>query len=169
MDGPIFQITASSSSNANLFVYLCKDPNFFGVIGLAWVGSLCVGDNLKGYRTSINEKRENAVATAEVVAHEMGHNLGMLHDFDEQNGGENGACNGEGLMSYGNVPQKWSSCSQANYLAHYNQFGGNNWCMPGKVCKIIAFENVMIKIPSLQSCSKCLCIRCNYNTSSNHH
>ena len=81
---------------------------------------------------SMNEKRESAVSSAEVVAHEMGHNMGMLHDFDEQNGGSNGPCNGQGLMSYGNTPQEWSTCSKANYLARYNQVGGNNWCMPGK-------------------------------------
>merc|ERR1711860_368441 len=33
-------------------------------------------------------------------------------------------------MSYGTFPQQWSSCSRADYLARYNQVGGNNWCMP---------------------------------------
>ena len=61
----------------------------------------------------------------------MGHNMGMLHDFDDDNGGQNSACNGQGLMSYGSAPQQWSTCSQANYLARYNQVGGNNWCMSG--------------------------------------
>merc|ERR1712241_1165286 len=76
-----------------------------------------------------NEKRSSAVSTAEVVAHEMGHNLGMLHDFDEEHGGDNGPCNQQGIMSYGTVPQQWSDCSRADYLARYNQVGGNNWCM----------------------------------------
>ena len=59
-------ITASSSSNANVHVYMCKDPQFFGTIGIAWVGTLCSSDNFKGYKASINEKRESAVASAEV-------------------------------------------------------------------------------------------------------
>ena len=59
----------------------------------------------------------------------MGHNLGMLHDFDEDHGGEDGECNGQGIMSYGDVPQQWSSCSAADYLARYNQVGGDSWCM----------------------------------------
>ena len=57
--------------------------------------------------------------------------MGMLHDFDDQNGGQSGACNGQGLMSYGNAPREWSTCSKANYLARYNQVGSNNWCMAG--------------------------------------
>ena len=59
----------------------------------------------------------------------MGHNLGMLHDFDDEHGGDEGECNGQGLMSYGDVPQQWSSCSAADYLARYNEVGGDSWCM----------------------------------------
>ena len=59
-------ITTSSSSNAHLFVYMCKDPQFFGTIGIAWVGTLCRPNNWKGYKASINEKRESAISSAEV-------------------------------------------------------------------------------------------------------
>ena len=45
---------------------MCKDPAFYGVIGLAWVGTLCGPNSWKGYKASINEKRQNAVSTAEV-------------------------------------------------------------------------------------------------------
>ena len=108
---------------------MCKDPAFYGVIGLAWVGTICGPSSWKGYKASINEKRQNAVASAKVVAHEMGHNMGMLHDFDNVHGGSGGSCNGQGLMSYGNTPSQWSSCSRNDYLARYNQVGGYNWCM----------------------------------------
>ena len=59
-------ITASSTSNAHLFVYMCKDPQFFGTIGIAWVGTLCRSNFLKGYKASLNEKRESAISSAEV-------------------------------------------------------------------------------------------------------
>ena len=65
-----------------------------------------------------------------LVAHEMGHNLGMKHDFDPSHDGE--GCDEQGLMSYDNVPQKWSSCSRKDFLAHYNAIGESNWCMSGK-------------------------------------
>jgi len=129
LDGPIKSITYASSSNAHLFVYLCKDPAFYGVIGLAWVGTICGPNSWKGYKASINEKRQNVVSTAKVVAHEMGHNMGMLHDFDNVHGGSGSSCNGQGLMSYGNTPGQWSTCSRNDYLARYNQVGGYNWCM----------------------------------------
>lgn len=37
LSGPIKDITAASNSNADLHVFLCKDPQFYGVIGLAWL------------------------------------------------------------------------------------------------------------------------------------
>ena len=66
LDGPIKIITKESTEDANLWVYLCKDPEFYGTIGLAWVGTLCSDLWLKGYRAGINEKRENVLVTAEV-------------------------------------------------------------------------------------------------------
>ena len=62
------------------------------------------------------------------LAHEVGHNLGMWHDFDPQHGG-NGRpgsgkkeCEGKGTMSYGDdLPAGWSDCSKRDLQAHYNQ------------------------------------------------
>ena len=165
LGGPVKDITAASSSNAHLFVYLCKDPQSWGVIGIAWVGTLCGPNSWKGYKASVNEKRSSAVKTAEVIAHEMGHNLGMLHDFDDQHGGQYGACNGQGIMSYGTFPQQWSSCSKADYLARYNQVGGNNWCMAGKQSRPEwPRELNTLFFLSNCSCSNCLWWICSFPT-----
>merc|ERR1711935_282220 len=129
--GPIKAITAASNSNADLHVFLCKDPELYGVIGLAWVGTMCK-TSWAGYNAGVNEKRESVLATSEVVAHEMGHNMGMLHDFDEDHGGSNGPCDGTGIMSYGSTPNVWSTCSRSDFLALYNQIMASsswNWCL----------------------------------------
>ena len=45
---------------------MCKDPEFSGVIGLAWVGTLCT-TSMSGYNAGVNEKRQNVLATSEVL------------------------------------------------------------------------------------------------------
>ena len=70
-----------------------------------------------------------------VVAHEMGHNMGMLHDFDAIHGGSGGACDGTGIMSYGSAPNVWSTCSKNDFLALYNSIiasSSKSWCLDGK-------------------------------------
>ena len=66
----------------------------------------------------------------------MGHNMGMLHDFDDEHGGSGGACDGTGIMSYGSAPNVWSTCSKADFLALYNDIIDSsswNWCLEGKI------------------------------------
>ena len=57
----------------------------------------------------------------QILAHELGHNFGMMHDFDDSLGGKGNPCNGDGLMSYGSFdqPLRWSSCSRASFEHHY--------------------------------------------------
>ena len=69
----------------------------------------------------------------------MGHNLGMLHDFDEVHGGEGGPCDKQGIMSYGNFPNVWSTCSRNDFLGLYNSIVNSNskyWCLDGEYLSI---------------------------------
>jgi len=97
--------------------YFCKDRESSGynTIGIAFFGSACMG---AGWAVNINELHSTItpdIKTARTFAHELGHNLGMYHDFDSQHGGEGGKCDGKGLMSYGSErPDKWSSCSDTD-------------------------------------------------------
>ena len=52
------------------------------------------------------------------LAHEVGHNLVMKHDFDSYHGGSEGPCDGEGFMSYGNHKSQWSECSVKDFNFH---------------------------------------------------
>ena len=123
--------------DANLWVYLSQTVK--GAAGWAWVGSLCANND---NQVSINlAGKDDVLNAAEIVAHEVGHNLGMGHDFiGEQQPrpfkGED--CNCKGIESYcGYKPLKWSECSRNDFLAHYNSIGGSNWCLESKLLLVM--------------------------------
>lgn len=63
-----------------------------------------------------------------VLAHEIGHNLGMYHDFDKKHAGEN--CNFKGIMSYGGTHYtQWSKCSRKDFEQHYESQKWGNSCL----------------------------------------
>ena len=65
--------------------------------------------------------------------------MGMLHDFDDEHGGDSSACNGQGIMSYGEAPNVWSTCSKSDFQALYNSIindGSLYWCLDGMTEKL---------------------------------
>ena len=66
----------------------------------------------------------------QVLAHELGHNFGMSHDFDDKHGGHDGPCNGQGIMSYGSYDyNQWSTCSKSDWEEHYASMNWGNGCL----------------------------------------
>merc|ERR1712110_944444 len=86
-------------------------------------------------KQSISEVQDEVSTFAWVVAHEIGHNLGMRHDMDTVHGGTTGACNkNAGIMSYkeaNKTKKPWSTCSNFSLKVWYNTILGMNmtWCM----------------------------------------
>ena len=72
----VTQYITDDSVNANVFLTYANDAP--GTVGIAWLGSVC---GAKSERVSINEYFVSDASTGHIVAHEIGHNLGMNHDF----------------------------------------------------------------------------------------
>ena len=45
------------------------------------------------------------------------------HDFDAVHGGRHSSCDGKGLMSYGDPPDKWSKCSNSDFKTWFQKHG----------------------------------------------
>ncbi|XP_066475198.1 disintegrin and metalloproteinase domain-containing protein 9 isoform X2 [Tiliqua scincoides] len=80
-------------------------PAFGGTVGMAFVGTVC-NPGTGGSISTIN--RNSVISHASIVAHELGHNLGMNHD--------DGRCSGSYIMhSTENGSKNFSTCSSSDF------------------------------------------------------
>jgi hypothetical protein len=108
-----------NNAAVNTNVYLSYNYNEYGTVGLAWLGTICAGTNL---RTATTEYLENDLVAAQIMSHEVGHNVGMSHDFNGSPGNprydsQGRTCtNIQSVMDYNQASyDKWSTCSNEDF------------------------------------------------------
>lgn len=103
----------------NLFVYMTH-TNVGGLVGLAWIGSACVNSSQIEYRSSITAFiGQDDLLTAEILAHEIGHNLNMRHDFEDIRGPDD--------KDVRVCPTDGSSCTDVNGIMDYFELRPLSW------------------------------------------
>merc|ERR1719228_570386 len=115
--------TQNDLNGADLMAYFGSSNT--GVVGRAdGLGYVCSNTHYR--KQSINVYESNAALMAVTVVHEVGHNLGMHHDFSQKHGGtgwssSTNACNvpDTGFMSYATWPHMWSVCSVNDLKEQY--------------------------------------------------
>jgi len=90
-------------------VYLCYQNNESGTVGIAWIGTICGPQN---YQTAVVEYFNNDLSTGEIFAHELGHNLGMQHDFNGSPGNPRYDSQGNSCTNIGGVMDYYQTVSR---------------------------------------------------------
>ena len=133
------EITEEDLGDADLMVYMGHNYEDPGPGGVAYLGTACLPPNENAIKSSINEWGPHHSDMGQTIAHEIGHNLGMRHDFDPDHAAK--GCDKTGTMSYEGLLNQWSTCSKSDFQAHYiyaqekNEEwweGAELWCMPRK-------------------------------------
>lgn len=120
---------AFSSAKYNVNLMMAFRNNQAGTVGIAYVGTVCAPANAPQYRVALCEYYQTDLKAGEVVAHEIGHNMNMSHDFDGQPGkvrkdSKGNTCSGiGGVMDYYGTVNKWSTCSVEDFTALVNRSG----------------------------------------------
>jgi len=129
-------VASNTWPEADSYTLLSSENNAGGVVGIAWLRSTC--SSSKGMRTNINEYFNGEIRTAQIVVHEIGHNLGMSHDFNGSPSNPRTADDGTpcsnqgGYMDYISNPTRWSQCSLEDFTKYHNAVRNANgqFCLP---------------------------------------
>jgi hypothetical protein len=120
-------VYSSDKYNVNLMMAFRNSQP--GTVGIAYVGTVCTPPGNARLRVALCEYFTDDMKSGEVVAHEIGHNMNMNHDFNETPGVTrrdsrgNSCTNIGGVMDYYGKVDKWTSCSIEDFTALTNKQG----------------------------------------------
>ncbi len=123
-------------SSYNAFVFIAYDETNFqngsaSTVGIAFLRGTCDYGEWQHQRTSINEYTSNGpAALGATIAHEIGHNMGLMHDFPKAGPDHGRLCyqtghsciNLGGIMDYFQGNSTGWSCCSVNDLRYYYEF-----------------------------------------------
>jgi len=116
-----------STVKANVNLVMAFRNNQPGTVGIAYRGTVCYPGDYARLRVALCEYFTNDLKSAEVVAHEIGHNMNMKHDFLDKPGVVRRDSKGKsctkigGVMDYYGVVDKWSTCSIEDFTELVNK------------------------------------------------
>jgi len=134
-ENDIDQVAAlSTDPKFNSYVYWAYRNDEPGTVGIAYFSTTC--KKRVSSRTSLNEYMTNDLIAAQTVAHEIGHNMGMDHDFGDDTSikrfdSKGRPCSGVGgVMDYYGTVDKWSTCSAEDMTKYINS--QPTFCLKGQ-------------------------------------
>jgi len=135
--------TLKNIGKADLIIYITDNlkDNLLGIAPLATLckpsftshevclddQSTCKSKPANAWKFSINEYLKSVASMGKLIAHEMGHNMGINHDDDR------GSCEKPSNIMFPSLVDstiQWSTCSKKDFQAHYIFITNlEDWCL----------------------------------------